>query len=77
MSSEFYFLKDFLQRKSHKDTKVEKITKRGNANMTDIVSIYALVDLCPIRVLVGQAGGMRGGKTFSGVLRRRDTAGGS
>jgi hypothetical protein len=34
-------------------------------------------DLCPIKFLVGQAGGMRGGKTFSGVPRRRDTEGGS
>jgi hypothetical protein len=35
------------------------------------------IDLCPIKYLVGQAGGMRGGKTFSGVPCRRDNAVGS
>jgi hypothetical protein len=41
---------------------------------TTVRQIYALVDLCRIKYLFGQAGGMRGGKTFSGVLCRRDFA---
>jgi hypothetical protein len=32
------------------------------------------LDLCPIKVLVGQAGGLRTGKTFSGIPCRRDFA---
>jgi hypothetical protein len=36
--------------------------------------MYALEDLCPIKYLVVKAGDMRGGKTFSGVLCRRDFA---
>jgi hypothetical protein len=73
MSSEFYFLKDFFAKKitqRHKGRGDHKERERKGG----IFSIYALVDLCRIKYLVVQAGGMRGGKTFSGVLCRRDFA---
>jgi hypothetical protein len=42
-----------------------------------LIAVLMLVwglDVCPFSYLVGQAGWERGGKTFSGVLCRRDLA---
>jgi hypothetical protein len=36
--------------------------------------LFALEDVCPIKYLVGQAGGLRGRKTFLGFSAGRDFA---
>jgi hypothetical protein len=45
--------------------------------VNDLIAGLMLVwglDVCPIKYLVGKAGGLRAGKTFSVVLCRRDFA---